>query len=187
MQYRKKIIDELLPTDYYGCHFRLVKIEDANFILSMRNQEKLSRYISWTSVEIESQIKWLKEYKVREKRGEDFYLICLKGDKETKLGVNRIYNISDDDFEIGSWVFSPDAGPNMAILGDLFTRSIAFEKLHFKTCRIAVRKKNRTVLKYTRSFNPTLVSEDELSYFFELNYDAFKVQKDKYLKILSFD
>ena len=187
MQYRKKIIDELLPTNYYGCNFRLVEIKDVDFILSLRNHEKLSRYINQTGNEIEEQINWLKEYKVREKKGEDFYIICLKEDKITKLGVNRIYNTTMDDFEIGSWVFSPDAGPNKAILGDLFTRSIAFEKLHFKTCRIAARKKNRPVLKYLRRFNPTLISQDELNYYYELNYDAFKIQRDKCLKILKFD
>ena len=184
MQNRKQIIDNILPVNSHGCYFRLVELEDAEFILSLRNHEKLSRYINPTSAEIEEQFKWLKEYKVREKKGEDFYILCLKADQKTKLGVVRIYNINSDDFEIGSWVFRPGAGPNVAILGDLFTFSLAYEKLHLKTCNISVRKKNKPVLWYTKSFNPTLIREDELNYFFKLYYDNYKVRRDELMKIL---
>ena len=103
------------------------------------------------------------------------------------MGLNRIYDIKGDEFEIGSWVFSPDAGPNNAIFGDLLARSLAFEQLQFNICKIAVKKDNRPVLRYTKSFNPTLVGEDETSFFFEFDYDTFKLQRDKLLKIIKND
>ena len=108
---RKHIIDAYLPKKAFGVYFRLVEIEDAEFIHSLRNNEKLSRYINPTSKDLTEQIKWLKKYKLREKKGEDFYILCLESDKGSKLGLNRLYDINDDYFEIGSWVFSPDAGP----------------------------------------------------------------------------
>ena len=187
MQNRNQIIDNILPANAHGCYFRLVELEDAQFILYLRNNEKLSRYINPTSAEIEDQFNWLKEYKIREKKGEDFYIICLKEDKKTKLGLNRIYDIKGDEFEIGSWVFSPDAGPNNAIFCDLFARSLAFEQLQFKICNIAVKKDNRPVLRYTKSFNPKLIGEDETSFYFDLDYDSFKIQRDKLLKVLNND
>lgn len=185
MHNRKQIIDEILPANAYGCYFRLVELEDAQFILSLRNHEKLSRYINPTSTEIEDQINWLKEYKVREKKGEDFYILCLKEDKKTRLGLNRIYDITGDTFEFGSWVYSPDAGPNMSIFGDLFVKSLAFEKLQLKSSKLQVKKENKRVLWYIKSFNPTLVGEEELSYYFELDYANFKAQSDKLLKLLN--
>jgi len=182
---RKKIMDGILPTNAYGSYFRLVEIEDAEFIVSLRNDEKLSRHINATSAQIEDQINWLKEYKIREERGRDFYIICLKEDRTTKLGLNRIYDITADYFEFGSWVYSPEADSNTSILGDLFVKSLAFEKLHLKICNLQVRKKNRRVLWYTKSFNPIMVGEDELSYYFELNHDNFSMQRAKLLKLLN--
>ncbi len=184
MKFRKEIIDGILPTNHYGYHFRLVEIEDAEFILSLRSNEKLSRHINTTSAELDEQINWLKEYKVREKNGEDFYILCLKEDKETKQGVVRIYNINGTEFEIGSWVFKSDADPNVAILADLFTFSLAYEQLNLKTCNASVRKANKRVLWYTKSFDPILKMEDELNFYFEIGYDNYKIQRDKLLKML---
>lgn len=184
---KKQIMDSILPSDHYGFHFRLVEEEDAAFILTLRTHEKLSRYINTTSDLIEEQINWLREYKKRELKGEDFYIMCLKGDRTTKLGLNRIYDIRASDFEFGSWVYLANAGANASILGDLFVKSLAFEKLGFKTVRLSVRKENKRVLWYTKSFNPRIVDEDELSYFFELDYNHFKEQRDKLLKMLNIE
>ncbi|MCF6297749.1 MAG: GNAT family N-acetyltransferase [Flavobacteriaceae bacterium] len=184
---RKKIIDQLLPVSKYGYYYRLVEVEDAEFILSLRNNEKLARFINKTSNKLEEQINWIKEYKKREEKGEDFYFICLTADMKTKLGLNRIYDIESNSCEIGSWLFSSKSGQDKAILGDLFCRSIAFEALNLKICRIAVRKKNKPVLRYTKSFNPKLVFEDELSFNFELKYNEYKEQRDKLLNILGYE
>ncbi len=184
---KKQIIDSILPIDRYGYHFRLVEVEDAEFIHSLRTHEKLSRYINTTSDLVEEQINWLRAYKKREKKGEDFYIMCLKEDRTTKLGLNRIYDIRATDFEFGSWVYLANAGANASILGDLFVKSLAFEKLSFKTARLSVRKENKRVLWYTKSFNPTIVGEDEISYFFELEYDDFKEQRNKLLKMLNIE
>jgi hypothetical protein len=184
---RKQIIDKILPTSQFGYHFRLVEVDDAEFILSLRTHAKLSRYINATSDLVEEQIKWLKAYKKREQAGEDFYIMCLKEDGTTKLGLNRIYDIKATDFEFGSWVYLTNAGANASILGDLFVKSLAFEQLGFKTARLSVRKENKRVLWYTKSFNPTIVDEDELSYFFELVYDNFKEQRDNLLKMLNIE
>lgn len=184
---RKQIIDEILPANAYGCYFRLVEIEDAEFILNLRNNEKLSRHLNPTINDIEQQINWLKEYKIREKKGEDFYVLCLKEDKKTKLGLNRIYNITDETFEFGSWLYGPDAGPNVAVLGDLFTKSLAFEKLGIKLCKMETKKKNTRVLRYARSYKPKFTGEDELSYYFESDYDNFKDHRKMYLKLFQLD
>ncbi|MDV7140126.1 GNAT family N-acetyltransferase [Maribacter sp. TH_r10] len=180
---RKKIIDEILPTTAYGCYFRLVEIEDAEFILSLRNNEKLARYINRTSSKLEDQINWLKEYKIREKEGKDLYFMCLKEDKKTRLGLNRLYDISGDICEYGSWLYGPEAVSNEAVLGDLFIKSLAYEKLGFKTLTMSTMKKNISVMRYTKSFNPRFIKEDEISEYFELEYDDWDAQRKKYLKI----
>lgn len=182
---RKKIMGGILPTNAYGSYFRLVEIEDADFIVSLRNDEKRSRYISSTSSQIEDQIAWLEKYKIRESKGEEFYIMCLADDKKTKLGVNRIYDISGDVCEYGSWLYSPTAGPNVAVLGDLYTKSLIYEKLGIKICKMSTMKDNTSVMRYTKSYNPTFVGEDDLSCHFELEYDDWNARRQKLLKIFS--
>lgn len=182
---RKRKIDEILPTTEYGYYFRLVELEDAEFILSLRNNEKLAQHLNPTSGEIEEQIKWLKEYKNREKEGKDFYVICLKEDKKTKLGLNRIYNVDGNTFEFGSWLYSPDSGSNTAVLGELFTKGLAFEQLGFTLCKMETKKKNTRVLWYAKSYKPRFTGEDELNHYFESDYENFKAHREKYLKLFN--
>ena len=56
-----------LPQQKYNLNFRFVVEEDAEFILSLRNDIKLSKFISPTSSSISDQVNWIKEYKKKEK------------------------------------------------------------------------------------------------------------------------
>lgn len=55
--------------DRYGLHVRLVGEEDAEFIVHLRTDEKLSRYINKTNVGVDKQKEWIKQYKKRERYG----------------------------------------------------------------------------------------------------------------------
>jgi RimJ/RimL family protein N-acetyltransferase len=183
---RKELIDDVLPTRKYGCYFRLVELEDAEFILSLRNDERLSRYINETSNKLEDQINWLKEYKKREAKGTDFYIICLSNDNKIRYGLNRIYDIKSEDFEFGSWLYAQDYAKDNAVLGHLYSISIAFEVLNLKLCRASIRKKNKSVLRFMKSYNPALISEDELSYYFTFDYNNWNKRRKELLKILGY-
>jgi len=183
---RKVFIDSLLPIQKYGCHFRLVNFTDAEFILSLRNDPKLSRFINETSNKLEDQIHWLKEYKLREAQGIDFYIICMSNDNKIRYGLNRIYNIGKDDFEFGSWLYGPESPKDKSILGSIFTHTLAFEFLHLKTSKVMVRKDNTSVLRYYRSFNPIFVDQDELYYYFSYEYEIWKRRRIELLKLLGY-
>ena len=62
----------------------------------------------------------------------------------------------------------------MAVLGDLFSKDLAYEKLGFRLCKMETKKKNTRVLKYAKTYNPTFTGEDELTYYFELDYENYK-------------
>jgi hypothetical protein len=184
MKKRKQLIDNILPINKYGCHFRLVDVEDAEFILLLRNNKKLSKHLSPTSTDIEVQKSWIKNYKIREKNGKEFYFICLSPDKKFKLGLNRIYNFNREKFEIGSWLFSKQSEAGNSIICDLFSRTLAFEVLNFNICVFEVRKENKSVVNYHRRFSPKIVNEDDLNYYFELDFPNFEKQRNKLLNIL---
>ena len=52
---------------------RLVELEDAQFIVSLRNYAKSQKFLSSTSTSIEVQEQWMRDYKLREKHCIEFY------------------------------------------------------------------------------------------------------------------
>ena len=121
----------LLPSDFmldkYGLHVRFVNSSDAEFILSLRTDPVKSRYIGMTDESVNTQIKWIKDYKEREKQGIDYYFFYEYEGKPA--GVNRIYNIKENHFVHGSWVFSDKLPPFCSLAAALIAREIAYDTL----------------------------------------------------------
>ena len=172
-------IDYILKNKF-GIIPRFVEKEDSAFILSMRTDPQLNRYLSATNNDIIKQEIWIEEYKKREKLKQEFYFI-FEIDKKTKYGVNRIYNIDTVSFEVGSWLFSLHSPESVSILADLYARDFAFQNNDsIEYCRFEVRKENKSVVNYHKRFNPTLVNEDRLNYYFELS----KTEYTKFRNVL---
>ena len=74
-----------LPSDFtlesYDIHTRLVNEDDAEFIIDLRTDKDLSRYIHDTSPDLDNQIQWIREYKKREAEGKEYYFIYSSGGK----------------------------------------------------------------------------------------------------------
>jgi len=160
----------------------LIEEADAEFILSLRLNERLQRYISKTGSDLSLQIAWIRDYKIRERKGEEYYFKCQDLDGND-LGTTRIYNFRGDTFELGSWIFAPSAGSN-AIIADILTKEYAFENLGFNFCTFDVRKLNKTVLNYHRKYDPEIVFENDLDIGFRLSKPVFLKKKEKFLQLL---
>lgn len=141
-----------LPSDFeikkYGLYARFVKEEDAPFILKLRTDEELSKYINPTDNDLGKQKSWINTYKQREAKGLDYYFIFFKDN--IPVGLNRIYNINNRKFTTGSWIFCKDAPFESSIASSIIVREIAFEFLNldfedgFDGCHV----NNRKVLKF---------------------------------------
>lgn len=166
----------------YGIRLRLVEVEDAEFILSLRVNEKLGRFINSTENDVEKQMEWIREYKKREALKQEFYFITID-EYGKRFGVNRIYDFKDMSFENGSWLFSSSSPIGMSILSELVGRDYGFEELGFYTCRFNVKKLNTTVVNYNLQFCPRIINEDENTIWFELNYDNYKKQRERLLRM----
>ncbi len=175
----------MIRFEKYNMLFRSVSVEDAAFILLLRTDEKLSRFLSKTNPDIKEQENWIRLYETREKEGLEYYFISTSLDGE-KYGLNRIYNIRPDSFEIGSWLYKSGLNVYIPILGDLAVRSFAFDLLNAEYCTFEVRKLNSSVLNYHKRFNPEIVGEDELNFYFKLSKDNFLNYKSKLLKTIGY-
>jgi len=173
-----------LRIEKYGIRLRLVEIEDAKFILSLRNNSKLNKYLSPTSSDVNLQIEWLEKYKIRENNKKEFYFIA-EDESGNKFGTTRIYNIHDSGFEAGSWIFLDNSPDNMAIKADIISREFGFEFLKAEYCRYEVLKKNKNVLRYQSGYKPTLINEDDLKSYYILSKDAFILHKNNLLELLN--
>jgi len=167
----------------YGYFFRTVEMEDASKIVSLRCNSKLGKYLNNTENNIEKQIQWLEKYFENEQNGNEYYF-AISDLENNVLGFNRLYNIKDNYFELGSWIFDIQAPSGAAILGDLAVRDYAFEILKLEYCTFEVRKSNKSVVNYHLKFSPEKLGEDDLNYYFRLNYVSYRKHRDVLLKIL---
>ena len=163
----------------YGLQVRLVNEDDAEFIVDLRTNPRLNHYISNTSSDVNKQKEWITNYKKREELGVEYYFIIqLEG---IPIGTYRIYNIENNKFVSGSWVFSPDAPVGASILGSIICKEIAYEELNLERDIADVRKDNKRVMRHNMSFEPVVTGEDEENIYLEFSKEKFNQIKLKYI------
>lgn len=176
-----KAITPDFTLDRYGLHVRLVNENDSEFIVRIRTNEKLGRYIHDTSNNIDNQLAWFREYKKREEKGQDYYFMFELPDGK-RLGTERIYDITDTSFVTGSWVFDQEAPYGAAFLGDIITHEIAYELYPDKVHLHDIKKENHNVLRYAQLFKPKIIRETEDTIYFKNEKEDFYVAAEKLLK-----
>lgn len=183
-----------LPIDFslekYGLYCRFVNESDAEFIVRLRNDDKLSRYIHSSCQDVESQKEWIREYKEREKVGTEYYMIFFKDGK--RVGLNRIYKIHEGVFTTGSWLFEKDAPFECSVLASIIGREIAFDQLglDFENAYDGVHVDNKKVIKFNHmmGLKDGRHFQDEKGEYIaqSLTKDDFHANKDRILKLLGY-
>ena len=85
-----------LPKDFtierYGLTARLVNESDTEYILSLRTDKKLSKYIHETEDSTTKQLDWFRKYKLREYENRDYYFIYEKDGKPFSKAPTSMYS-----------------------------------------------------------------------------------------------
>lgn len=145
-----------LPLNYkgerYGLTYRFVNEGDADFIYRLRSDSTLSRYIHDIHGGVEQQVEWIRKYKERESRGEEYYFIFFRDGKP--VGLNRLYSFHDTTYTGGSWVMVPNSPMEVVLAVPLIIREIAFEELEmtFEDNYDATHVDNKKVIKFNQMF-----------------------------------
>lgn len=171
--------------DRYGLHCRLVTEDDAEFITALRADARLGRYIHTGDGDVEAQKTWTRKYKEREAAGEDYYFIFETPIGHNRLGTYRIYDIMEQSFTTGSWVFSQNAPLGSSLLALIIIREVAYDLFPEKVNLFDVKKANTSVLEINMSFEPTQVGETEDTLYFRNTREEFERNKQKYIKMLA--
>lgn len=115
----------------YGLNVRLVEEDDAEFIVKLRTDFKNSKFIHDTDASISKQCEWIKSYKEREEEGREYYFI-FSNENYIPVGLYRLYNIHDNTFTGGSWVFINNCNPSYPILASIIAFEIAYKMLNLE-------------------------------------------------------
>lgn len=120
--------------DGFLYRLREVNLSDARFIVNLRNNEDLNRYINTTSDSLELQQVWLKDYF---KRSNDYYFIVENINSLEREGLISLYdiNIINNEGEWGRWIIKP--GSISSIESAFLIYKFGFE--HMKLQRIYCR------------------------------------------------
>ncbi|EDP75578.1 GNAT family N-acetyltransferase [Hydrogenivirga sp. 128-5-R1-1] len=164
--------------------FEYVKEDDAEFILNLRTNAKLSRFISKTEKDIKKQIEWIKEYKQREKEGKEHYFIIKNKSSGEKEGTVRVYNMRNDICEWGSWILKSN-NPLIAIDSIILIYKFIFSQLEFEKVTFDVIKENKEVIMFHKSYGAEKIGEDQKSIYFLFKKNKFINLEKKYGRLLN--
>jgi len=143
-----KLLPSNFELDRYGVTCRLVQESDAEFIVKLRSDPKLGRFLHASDGDVQKQIEWTREYKKREAEGLDYYFIFSKDGED--FGLCRIYNIdwTHLTFTNGSWVCKPGTLPKSVMLTSVITDEIAYDILGLIINIADIRKDNKKVVRF---------------------------------------
>lgn len=112
----------------FSC-LRQVEYDDAEFIVQLRNNANLNKYIHSSSLTIESQREWLKKNMLN---GEDKYFIIISNASNKRVGTISLYNfdLDKDECEWGRWIVDDSAITSIESVYLLF--NYAFERRRLK-------------------------------------------------------
>lgn len=159
--------------------FKDVSIDDAEFILSLRTDEKKSRFLSTVSADLLAQQAWLEWYK--NTTDQAYFLIEYKNER---IGTVRLYDAQDGSFCWGSWILKVGSPSQAALESALIVYSYAIDHLGFKAAHFDVRKGNGRVSAFHERFGARCISETDLDLFYQLDLPAIQAARTKYFKYL---
>lgn len=167
----------------YGLKVRLATEDDTDYIMSLRTDKELSKFIHKTDNDVNKHLDWFRRYKQRESEGRDYYFIYFKDDRP--VGLNRIYNIYDYYGTIGSWLCSPSNEVEVSMSTHLLIHDIIFEKIGLDLTIFDVRKGNKHVWKLHKMTGAQKVGESDIDFYFVTTKTDYLRRRDELLDILN--
>jgi RimJ/RimL family protein N-acetyltransferase len=158
---------------------RLVKEDDAEFILSLRTDTKYNQHLSPVTGSVSAQAEWIRKYKEDEKNKTQYYFIIERNDG-IRCGTVRIYDIRDDSFSWGSWILNENKTRFAAIESAFLVYQFGFEHLKFKKSHFEVRKENLKVISFHEKMGAVKNGETEFEYLYEVTKQSILLARKKF-------
>jgi len=164
---------------------RLVTVNDAAFIHSLRVDDKLNKHISKVTGTVEEQRNWIEKYKVREKEKQEFYFLIIKNKSSKPIGTVRIYGIKgDSEFCWGSWILNDNKTVTSALESAYLVYKFAFEIMGYNSAYFQVDNANLPVISFHKKTGAMLIDHDDTNHNFSYEKKSYADFKEKYKNIL---
>jgi RimJ/RimL family protein N-acetyltransferase len=157
-------------------NLRLIQIEDAEFILSLRMNLQLSKYLSRVEDNIALQREWIKNSL---KKSNERYFIIENKEKE-KSGTVRIYNVENGEFSWGSWIVKPEHRKYSTFESAYLSYKYAFTDLGLNLAKLDARNGNLVAINFYKRFGAKIINTDEIDTFFYYTKEDFLSRQDGY-------
>ena len=158
-------------------NLREIEITDAEFVLSLRCDEKKAKHLHKTENNISKQVEYIKKCKTLDN---EWYFIIERKNGE-KIGTYRIYDIQKESFCIGSWLMINGTLSEEMLEADYQVRMFGFNKLNMDKIHFDVRKGNKKVIQYHKLMGAKITGETELDYLFECSKEDFLKNISKFI------
>ena len=175
------ILPENFTTEKYGLKTRLVNEDDAEFIVSLRSDAERTKYMVTLDKDLEKQKQWIRDYKLREQCGLDYYLIY--NDMHARpVGVNRIskINFGEKSCKASGWIKRKEENAKAAAMF-LIHNTIIFDILELDFLSADMNEKNTKVLRYYEPFDYEIIKVVNNFIYFKLTKTAFKYGLQKFI------
>ena len=163
--------------------FRLINENDAEFVLSLRLDNKYNSFLSTVGNDLNAQKKWISSYKKDEELGTQYYFIIERLDG-VPCGTVRLYDFIEGSFCWGSWILNEEKPHYAALESAYLVYQFAFEELGFKKCHFDVRKGNVHVISFHEKLGAIKTGEDENNFYFEITPAVLGLMQKKFSKML---
>lgn len=157
-----------MDDDFVGkfVSLRTVTLNDAAFIVNLRNKKNNSLFINKTSSSVAKQIEWMKE----ESEDVSSYYFLILNKKKKPIGTISLYNLSNSNGEFGRWVCNGSAIESLE--SALLIHKYAFDVLQLKSVYTRTLADNYKVVSFHRNFGASISNTPYLEP--EYGKDVFK-------------
>lgn len=137
-------IDYKLEGKYVN--LRSVTEDDGEFILAIRNDPRISKYLPPLNVTIEQQRQWIS----KQRADKDSYYFLIESKKGDALGNLSVYDIESDSAETGRFCSFGDPMENIETC--VLFNDFCFDTIGLKSVHIWVYEGNKPVIALNQSF-----------------------------------
>ncbi len=176
-------------------NFREVNINDAEFILELRCDEKKSRYIHKTEYNVDKQKDYIRRYLTLDN---EWYFI-VENKKHEPIGTNSIYPypIADEHWRDsenpkigvlgpGRWLAKDGLSPLETLESDYLIKKMFFETFKKQFSPMMIHKDNKNVLAFHKSWGAQIFGfDDEMQqHLLDLKIEDYYKNKGKFERML---
>jgi len=158
-------------------NLRIAEVVDAEFILSLRLNPSLNKYLSSTDPSLEKQKAWIKQ--TYEKNND--FMFVIEDKNSNKQGTIALYDIDYNEgrAEWGRLILKQDSMFTFPIEATIQLLNFAFHKLGLKELYGGANNENKVVVEYHKQY-ANVTAEDEKFTWFSFDDKSLIKLKNKY-------